>query len=65
MVVSLYIGAIIELQDPGPAGRVIREGLGSARVIVAVTSGELSEPITVRVLTANINAVGRFKHVSY
>ena len=37
-----YAVATIELEDPGLAGRVIREGAGSARVIVAVTSGELT-----------------------
>ena len=43
-----------------PLRVAVREGDGDARVGVATTSGVLSEPVTVHIITANINATGKF-----
>ena len=52
-----FSAAVIELEN---IRTVVRENTGGARIGFSVVQGSLSEAVTIRLLTVNIDARGKF-----
>ena len=59
MTTEIIVAAVIGLRVENTNG-IVREGAGNARVLVNVVQGNLSEPVTIRLISVNLNAKSEF-----